>query len=89
MSRTDPWVTGLVVVSFDDEKGPVIDFTSPSSFLTPHMENDIKWLSLPRVMNNIHENCFYLFRLRSDEDTPYFDCGFQNHEYWYGYVYFQ
>lgn len=89
MLRTDPWIIGLVVVSFDDEKGPVIDFASPSAFLTPKLENDIKWISLPRETNHVHDDCFFVFRLRSDREIPYFESSFQNHDYCYGYVYFQ
>ena len=68
MLRTDPWIIGLVVVSFDDEKGPVIDFASPSAFLTPKLENDIKWIS----KRNIED---YVF---NDEDKMILNDYFQN-----------
>ena len=89
MLKTGPWLLGLVVVSFDDEKGPVIDFARPSSFLTAKLENDIKWISLPRETNHVHDSCFFVFRLRRDAEIPYSECSFQNHDYCYGYVYFQ
>lgn len=89
MVSADPWVTSAVVSSFDENKGPVIEFCYPSDSLSASLLNEIKMLSLPRVGNSKPENCFFVFRVRTNEEVGYLDRQFYEHEYLYGYVYFQ
>ena len=89
MSGIDPWVSGILVTSFDESKGPVVQYSWPSSVLSPSLQEEVILYSLPKVSPKDPTNCFFVFRLRCDKDSPYFDCSFREHNYLYGYVYFQ
>ena len=89
MSGIDPWVSGILVTSFDEKKGPVVLYSWPSSFLSPALQKEVVLYSLPKVSQKDPASCFFVFRLRCDKDTPYFDYPFREHSFLYGYVYFQ
>ena len=89
MSGIDPWVSGILVTSFDESKGPVVQYSWPASFLSPSLQEEVVLYSLPKVSPKDPTSCFFVFRLRCDKDSTYFDCSFREHSYLYGYVYFQ
>ena len=78
-----------MITSFDDDKGPVIDYVYPKAWLSSTVETEVKMLSLPRTNRNNEENYYYLIRIRIDETKDYAGCPVSEHDFLYGYVYFQ
>ena len=89
MKYSDPWVVGTVVSSFDETKGPIVNYCYPPNIFSASLLDEIKMMSLPRASNFNQEDCYFVFRVRANEKVGYLDLQFYEHEYLYGYVYFQ
>lgn len=85
----EPWISCIMITSFDDDKGPVIDYVYPKACLRPAVETEVRMLSLPRTNRNSEENYFYIIRIRVDDTRNYAECPLKEHDFMYGYVYFQ
>ena len=85
----EPWISCIMITSFDDDKGPVIDYVYPKAWLSSAVETEVKMLSLPRSNRRNEENYYYIICVRVDEAKGYSDCSLSKHDFLYGYVYFQ
>lgn len=85
----EPWISCVVTTVFDDDKGPVIDSMFPRGCFSERVENEVKMLSLPRSSQSNEESYFYVIRVRVDDTREYLGCSIHEHDYMYGYVYFQ
>ena len=88
-SAMEPWISCIMTTVFDDDKGPVVDSMFPRGCFSERVENEVKMLSLPRTSQNGEESYFYVIRIRVDDAKEYLSCSINEHDYMYGYVYFQ
>jgi hypothetical protein len=78
-----------MVSSFDEDKGPNVDYIYPDNTLPKNLENEVKMLALPRTSSRVTKDCFYVVRIRKESKKLSASYSTVNDEYLYGYVYFQ
>ena len=85
----EPWINSILITSFDETKGPQIDYEYPELSLSESVKNEIKISSLPRTCSDTENQCFFVLRIRADKNVTYSMQLCDSHDFLYGYVYFQ
>lgn len=85
----EPWINSILITSFDETKGPQVDYEYPKLLLPESVRNEIKISSLPRTSSDTENQCFFVIRIRADKDVSYSMQTCENHDFLYGYIYFQ
>lgn len=85
----EPWINSILITSFDETKGPQIDYEYPELSLPESVKNEIKISSLPRTCSDTENQCFFVLRIRADKTVTYSMQLCDSHDFLYGYVYFQ
>lgn len=85
----EPWINSILITSFDEKKGPQVDYEYPKLLLPESVRNEIKISSLPRTNSDTENQCFFVIRIRADKDVSYSMQTCENHDFLYGYIYFQ
>ena len=84
-----PWINSILITSFDEKKGPQIDYEYPQLLLPESVKNEIKISSLPKTCSDSENQCFFVIRIRVDKDATYSIQACDSHDFLYGYIYFQ
>lgn len=85
----EPWIISILIISFDPDKGQIIEGSFPKDSLIGHNSENIKFLGIPDKHIDKEIDLFYVFKIREQFGMPLFNTTPYEQNFIFGYTLFR